>query len=114
MISDRRYSVYIMASASGRTYVGMTNDIERRVWEHKQKLVEGFTQKYNMTKLVYYEQHATAASAIDRETQIKGWLRKRKVELIEAENPGWDDLAKDWFQERLQESELPVSKGSSS
>ncbi|MBK6765296.1 MAG: GIY-YIG nuclease family protein [bacterium] len=107
MISDRRYSVYIIAGDSGVTYTGMTNNLTRRVYEHKMKQIEGFTRKYNLTKLVFYEHYATATSAIAREKQLKGWSRKRKVELIEATNPSWADLAKDWYVERLPDGELP-------
>jgi len=107
---EHRYSVYILAGESGVLYIGMTNKLKRRIWEHKQKTVEGFTKKYNLTKLVYFEHYATAAAAIAREKQLKGWLRKRKIELIEAENPNWLDLAGDWFEERLPEGELPKGR----
>lgn len=73
-------------------YVGVTNNIIRRVWEHKQKLVEGFTKKYNITKLVFMGEFTTPEEAISAEKQIKGWLRSKKIELISKYNPHWEDL----------------------
>jgi putative endonuclease len=84
-----------MSNQSGTLYTGVTNDLERRVYEHKNKLVEGFTKKYNITKLVYFDDTNNVESAIMREKQIKGWLRKKKVALIESVNPYWKDLAED-------------------
>ena len=81
-----------MASASGVLYLGVTNNLGRRVTQHKLKLVPGFTQKYNVTKLVWLEPHSTIRSAISREKEIKSWRREKKVALIEALNPQWDDL----------------------
>jgi putative endonuclease len=89
----RTYCVYIMASASGVLYVGVTNNLERRVSQHQQKLVGGFTARYNVRKLVYYEPYGDIRVAIAREKQIKGWLRKRKIALIESMNPSWKDLS---------------------
>ena len=77
-------------------YVGITNDIIRRNYEHKNKLVEGFTKKYNINKLVYFEQIGTAPEAIAREKQIKGWLRQKKINLINSINPSWKDLSVDF------------------
>lgn len=91
------YYVYIMTNRSKTLYTGVTNDIMRRVYEHKQKLVEGFTKRYNITKLVYCETTDGVWSAIKREKQIKGWLRSRKVALIESTNPQWEDLSRDWY-----------------
>lgn len=73
-------------------YVGFTNNLERRIYEHKNKLIDGFTKKYNLNKLVYYEQTSDVRSAIEREKQIKGWVRKRKNELVESMNPDWNDI----------------------
>jgi putative endonuclease len=87
----------MMTNHSGTLYVGVTNDLRRRVWEHKQKLVEGFTKRYNITRLVYYEETPDVTTAIDREKQIKGWLRKKKIALIESLNPGWKDLGEGWY-----------------
>jgi len=75
-------------------YTGVTNCIERRVVEHKRKLVDGFTKKYNVVKLVYYEEFDDINIAIGREKQIKGWLRKKKNQLVESVNPNWKDLCK--------------------
>jgi putative endonuclease len=88
--------VYIMTNRSYTLYTGVTNDLERRVHEHKMKLVGGFTARYNITKLVYFETTGDIESAIAREKQIKGWLRRKKVDLIESVNPEWRDLSLDW------------------
>jgi putative endonuclease len=93
----RQYYVYIMASRSRTLYTGVTNDLVRRVVEHKQKRVPGFTARYNITKLVYFEATPNVRSAILREKQIKGWLRAKKVALIEADNPQWQDLSDEWL-----------------
>ena len=95
----RQYYVYIMTNRSKTLYTGVTDHLPRRVYEHKNKLIKGFTQKYNITRLVYYEVTSDVHAAIQRERQIKGWLRKRKVALIEAENPEWDDLAERWYED---------------
>ena len=92
----KNYYVYIMTNMSRTLYTGVTNDLPRRVWEHKQKLVKGFTKKYNITKLVYYEETNDVLGAIEREKQIKGWLRKKKIDLIESLNPEWKDLSEDF------------------
>ena len=85
--------VYILANRrNGTLYVGVTSDIVRRVWQHKNDLAQGFTQKYRVHTLVWYELHADMASAIGREKAIKEWKRAWKLELIEASNPGWRDL----------------------
>src|SRR5436309_2745472 len=93
----RQYSVYILASITRRLYVGMTSDLERRVWQHRTKAIEGFTSRYNVDHLVWYASTNSAIEAITRERQIKSWRRAKKVALIEAENPGWVDLARDWW-----------------
>ncbi len=85
-----------MTNKSRTLYTGVTNDLYRRVYEHKQKLVPGFTAKYNISRLVYFEATTDALSAIAREKQIKGWLRVKKTNLIESTNPEWLDLAEDW------------------
>ena len=86
---DGQYYIYIMTNSVRSLYVGVTNDIERRVYEHKHKLVDGFTKKYNLTWLAYYEETSDIAAAIEREKQIKNWRRSKKVALIESMNPGW-------------------------
>lgn len=92
-----QYYVYIMTNRSKTLYTGVTNDLNRRVSEHKNKLIEGFTSKYNINKLVYFEETPDISSAIAREKQIKGWLRRKKIELIESMNPEWKDLSDEWF-----------------
>jgi putative endonuclease len=88
--------VYILASSPGGTlYVGVTNDLIRRVFEHREGLVRGFSKKYGVKTLVFYEQHATAAAAIQREKNIKHWPREWKIELILRLNPEWRDLWED-------------------
>lgn len=96
----KQYYVYIMASRSRTLYIGVTNDLMRRVYEHKDKLVSGFTTKYNISRLVYFEQTCDINAAISREKQIKGWLRAKKIVLIESVNPTWQDLSADWFEKR--------------
>ena len=93
------YYFYMMASYRGALYAGVTNDLTRRSYEHQQKVVEGFTKKYNVTKLVYYEATDSIEAAIEHEKQVKGWLRRKKVALIESVNPYWEDLAKEWYEE---------------
>src|SRR5215469_14009909 len=90
------YYVYIVASRSRVLYTGVTNDLERRVFEHKNKLTPGFTAKYNVDRLVYFEDTGDVLAAIAREKQLKRWLRARKVALIEATNPKWLDLSRGW------------------
>jgi putative endonuclease len=90
---SRQFYVYILASKrNGTLYVGVTSDLIKRTWEHKQDLVEGFTRKYGVKILVYYEVHDSAEAAITREKQIKKWERAWKIRLIERDNPHWDDL----------------------
>lgn len=82
----------------GTLYTGMSNNLEKRVYQHKKKLVDGFTKKYNLTKLVYYESTNDVKVAILREKQIKGWLRSKKIDLIESMNPDWKDLSEGWYE----------------
>jgi len=91
------YYIYIMASRSRVLYIGVTNDLARRVNEHKRGLDAGFTSKYRVTRLVYFEEFADIRDAIAREKAIKGWKRSRKITLVEARNPAWEDLAREWF-----------------
>ncbi len=90
------YWVYIMASRSRVLYIGVTNDVQRRVREHKEGLIPGFTQKYRVRRLVYFEEFDYIHDAITREKQLKGWVRDRKLTLIESRNPTWQDLAQNW------------------
>ena len=94
---DRNYCVYILASYSRVLYIGSTSNLTRRLYQHRSRLVKGFTQKYDVTRLVYYEQTPNSRAAVERERELKGWRRAKKVRLIESENPGWLDLAADWF-----------------
>ncbi|OGH69762.1 MAG: hypothetical protein A3C90_04825 [Candidatus Magasanikbacteria bacterium RIFCSPHIGHO2_02_FULL_51_14] len=93
----RRYTyyIYILASPSGTLYIGVTNHLRRRVWQHKMKLIEGFTKKYNCTRLVYYEEFHDINEAIRREKQLKNWSRKKKEILIAQMNSEWIDIAQD-------------------
>ncbi len=92
-MNHQTYYVYIMASRrNGTLYIGVTNDLIQRVYEHKNGLVEGFTDTYRVHKLVYWEQSENIESAIEREKQLKHWKRKWKLELIEEHNASWDDL----------------------
>jgi len=86
-----------MTNKSGTLYVGMTNDIKKRVYEHKNKLIAGFTKKYNINRLIYFETFSDVYSAITREKTIKGWLRKKKIDLVNSTNPYWNDLSSDWY-----------------
>lgn len=92
----RQYYVYILASKTRVLYTGVTNNLERRLFEHKEKIHSGFTQRYNANRLVYYEATTDVRSAIQREKEIKGWLRRKKIALIESVNPGWKDIGADW------------------
>ena len=100
------YYVYILASLSKTLYVGMTNDLVRRVYQHRHKVLGGFTAQYNVNRLVYFEHTTDVNAAIAREKQIKKWSRKKKAELIETANAGWVDLAEEWFRE-LPQTEPP-------
>ena len=86
-----------MTNRSGTLYIGVTNNIKQRVHQHKNKLIEGFTKKYNIDKLIYVETFRDVNSAIAREKTIKGWLRKKKIELIKGANPDWKDLSENWY-----------------
>ncbi|MDQ3259860.1 MAG: GIY-YIG nuclease family protein [Pseudomonadota bacterium] len=88
-----------MASRSRRLYIGVTNHLERRVFEHKSKSLASFTAKYNINRLVYFAETGDVLAAIEREKQLKGWLRAKKIALIESTNPTWEDLSHDWFED---------------
>jgi len=94
-VSD--YYVYIMTNNSGTLYVGVTNNLERRVHEHKQGVHSGFTKRYKLTRLVYHESTPDVRAAIQREKEIKGWVRRKKIALIAAMNPYWRDLSELWI-----------------
>lgn len=86
------FYVYILANHKRMIYIGSTNDLQRRLFEHKLKLVKGFTEKYSVSSLVYFETYDCRETALKREKQLKGWVRRRKVELIEESNPTWKDM----------------------
>ncbi len=96
-MTQNTYHVYIMSNISKTLYVGVTGDLHRRVWEHRQKSGKGFTQQYNITMLVHVEEFSDIRDAIVREKQLKGWKRERKLALIREGNPFWLDLAATWF-----------------
>ena len=96
-MKDYNFYVYILTNWNDEVmYIGMTNNLERRLYEHKNKLVEGFTKKYNVNKLVYYEQGNDVHAAIAREKEIKKWRREKKNKLVMTMNPEWKDLSLDW------------------
>jgi putative endonuclease len=92
----KTYSVYIMASKSRTLYTGVTSNLQHRVWRHRAKRLTGFSAKYNTTRLVYFEHFSEVLAAIQREKQIKGWLRSKKIALIESANRDWKDLSEPW------------------
>ncbi len=110
---SKEYYVYIMTNRSRTLYTGVTNDLMRRVYEHKHKLVPGFTSRYNIQFLVYYESGSDINAAIAREKQIKGWLRSKKIALIDSMNPEWRDLSEEWHlpDKREQRSEHTQTNG---
>jgi putative endonuclease len=102
---DHKYWVYIVSSRAGTLYIGVTNNIERRMWEHKSGKFEGFASKYHCDRLVYYESFEEVVQGINREKQLKGWVRRKKIALIESVNPRWQDLAEKWGAEMAKPGE---------
>ena len=99
----KHFYVYILASKrNGTLYVGVTNNLLKRIYEHKNKLIDGFTKKYDIYKLVYYEKTNDIHSAISREKQLKKWNRDWKIQLIEKQNPTWQDLLKEWIPSQAE------------
>ena len=93
-----QFYVYILTNKkNGTLYIGMTNDLERRIFELKNKLIEGFSKRYNLTKLIYFESFQYVNDAILREKRMKNWSRQWKIDLVEEENKEWNDLASDWY-----------------
>lgn len=92
-------SVYIVASLSKVLYVGVTSNLEKRIYQHKEGVMQGFTKKYKIYRLVYYEIHEDINVAISREKQLKGWRREKKIKLIQKNNPSWKDLSLDFTKE---------------
>jgi putative endonuclease len=103
---ERTYYVYILSSRSRKLYTGMTNDLTARLWQHKTQSVDGFTSRYNINRLVYFEEYTSPQDAIEREKVIKSWNRAKRVSLIEQANPGWDDLSEEWFAPSVVAAEL--------
>jgi putative endonuclease len=99
-METKQFFVYIAANRHRTLYIGVTNDLRRRMHEHAHRLVPGFTSKYGIDRLVYFESTPDVRSAIAREKHLKGWLRARKVALIEEMNPEWQDLSKGWISAR--------------
>jgi putative endonuclease len=97
----RHYCIYILTNRSKTLYVGVTNNLLRRVWEHKFGNGSEFCKHYKIDRLVYYESFDDVRNAIDREKQIKGWLRIRKIQLIVSVNPSWSDLSEGWYERHL-------------
>jgi putative endonuclease len=105
MQRTHRSWVYILASRkNGTLYVGVTTDLRRRVWQHKAKVVDGFSKQHGVVALVHCEEFSSLKHAISREKAVKGWKRNRKIALIEGANPDWDDLAVNWFEQPLDPS----------
>ena len=94
-----------MNSPTGTLYTGMTSNLKRRVYEHKQKLTDGFTKKYNVTRLAYYEETSNVQTALAREKEVKKWRRSKKIALIKTMNPKWQDLSEEWNDEVSQDFE---------
>ena len=94
---NKQFYIYILASKTRRLYIGVTSDLKKRVWQHREKITDGFAEKYNIRRLVYYEVSQNAESSILREKRLKNWPRKWKLRLIEGHNPEWNDLAEEWF-----------------
>ena len=102
VVSGYRYWVYILASKRrGTLYIGATNSLQRRVWQHKTGAVEGFTKMYRVHQLVYFEEFRGVSNAIAREKELKGWLRAKKIALLEKDNPDWRDLSAGWYEPEL-------------
>jgi putative endonuclease len=99
------YCVYILTNRSKTLYVGVTNSLRRRVWEHKSGIGSEFCKRYKIDRLVYYESFDDVRNAIDREKQIKGWLRMKKIQLIVSVNPSWSDLSEGWYERHLYQPE---------
>lgn len=94
---SKTYSVYILTNPEETTlYIGVTGNLKKRIWEHKNKVVEGFTKKYNISKLVYYEITEDVETALNREKQLKNWQRQWKIDLIKTLNPEFNDLSLEW------------------
>ncbi len=107
MVRTKRYYVYILASLSGTLYIGITDNLERRMVEHKESLIPGFTKQHSVNRLVYFEVYNDVRNAIRREKQLKVWRREKKIALICSTNPSRKDLAKDWYEGRGPSTRAP-------
>lgn len=111
MSDAKYYYVYMMQSSSRRAlYVGVTSNLEKRVWEHKKHVFPGFSADYNASRLVYFERFSEITHAIRREKQLKGWRREKKEWLVRRVNPGWNDLAQHWFEHHRYEPQGPSTR----
>ncbi|WP_058189621.1 GIY-YIG nuclease family protein [Terracidiphilus gabretensis] len=95
---ERTYFTYIMASRSHTLYIGMTNNLRHRVFQHKWREQDGFTARYNCDRLVWFQSFSDVSLAIQREKELKGWRREKKIALIEQTNPTWQDLSREWYE----------------
>ena len=103
--AERRACVYMLTNRGrGTLYIGVTTDLRTRIWQHKNDVSDGFSKRYRLKRLVYFEEFRSIRSAIAREKTLKGWKRERKVQLIEAGNLAWADLAAGWFEDRVDPS----------
>lgn len=108
--SDRHYYMYVMSNRSKTIYTGMTNGLRKRVFQHKTGINEGFTKKYRLDRLVYWESYGQVLQAIAREKEIKGWLRIKKIELIASVNPTWADLSRELFPDLEDEVQRELAR----
>jgi putative endonuclease len=97
----KQFYIYILSSKSRTLYIGVTSNLLKRIYEHENKLTEGFTSKYNVDRLVHFEECSDAISAIEREKQIKSWTRAKKIALIESLNPTWKDMSEGWYEKQI-------------
>jgi putative endonuclease len=106
MASNRQhcYTVYILGSVSGTLYIGITSDLRMRVYQHKNHTFGGFTAKYEVSRLLYFESFREVTNAIAREKQLKGWRREKKIALIEKENPQWKDFSRGWYDPPVRQT----------
>jgi putative endonuclease len=102
------YHVYIMTNRSGTLYTGITAGLEHRVWQHKTARVEGFTKRYKINRLVYFEEYADVRDAIAREKQVKAWTRKKRIDLINSMNSKWLDLSEGWYESEASDNDEPL------
>jgi len=109
MRQERQYYVYILGSFSGTLYIGVTGNLRRRIWQHKQHAIDGFAAKYDVTRLLYFETYNEVLNAIAREKQLKGWSRAKKIALIEKLNPKWVDLSREWYRPEVQQLRVNIA-----